>query len=98
MISLGAQGVVSVIGNVAPKLIVELSDAARAGDLEKARPLAHKVTALSKACFVESNPVPVKFGASLLGLMDERVRLPLVGVSDNAKSVMKKVMNEFGLL
>ncbi len=98
MISVGAQGVVSVIGNIAPKLVVELSDAARAGDLTKARGLAHQAVALSKACFCESNPVPVKYGANLLGLMNERVRLPLAPASDNAKSAMKKIMSEFGLL
>ncbi|MDC1142865.1 4-hydroxy-tetrahydrodipicolinate synthase [Planctomycetota bacterium] len=98
MISIGAQGIVSVISNIAPKLVVVLSNAARAGDYETARPLAHKAVALSQACFCESNPVPVKYGASKLGHMNERVRLPLAPASDAAKAAMDTIMQEYGLL
>lgn len=98
MISIGAQGVISVISNIAPKLVVELSDAARAGDLEKARPLAHKAVALSRACFCESNPVPVKYAASLLGLLSETVRLPLASANDQTRITIKQIMLEYDLL
>jgi 4-hydroxy-tetrahydrodipicolinate synthase len=98
MISIGAQGIVSVIGNIAPKLVTQLSDAARSGDLKTARELSHKAVRLSKTCFVESNPVPVKYGCSLLGHMNERVRLPLAQATDSTKQSMQAIMQEFGLI
>jgi len=98
MISIGAQGIVSVAGNVIPKQIRELSDLARAGRLKEAAALNHRVTPVIEACFIESNPVPSKYGASLLGLCKPHARLPLAPLADKNKEVVRKALADIGVL
>jgi 4-hydroxy-tetrahydrodipicolinate synthase len=78
----GGDGCISVVSNVAPRLCVELHAAWRAGVLEKAEALSLSVVALSRALFLESNPVPVKHALALMGLMSPAVRLPLCEASE----------------
>ena len=98
MISLGGKGIVSVAGNVIPKQIRELSDHARAGRWKEAAELNHRVTPVVEACFIESNPVPAKYGASLLGLCKTDARLPLAPISEKGKEVVRKALTEIGVL
>jgi 4-hydroxy-tetrahydrodipicolinate synthase len=80
MIAAGATGVVSVAGNVAPAEMRELCDHARAGRMEQARALHLRLLPLFKALFLESNPGPVKSLLSVMGLVENELRLPLVPV------------------
>jgi 4-hydroxy-tetrahydrodipicolinate synthase len=73
----GGDGCISVVSNVAPRLCVDLHAAWRAGDLDTAETLSLSVAALSRALFLESNPVPVKYALAMMGLMSAAVRLPL---------------------
>ncbi|MBZ0136553.1 MAG: 4-hydroxy-tetrahydrodipicolinate synthase [Planctomycetes bacterium] len=98
MISIGALGIVSVAGNVIPKQIRELSDHARAGRYDEAAKLNHRVTPVVEACFVESNPVPAKYGAHLLGLCKPHARLPLAPATDRTKEVVRKALTDIGVL
>ena len=98
MISIGGKGIVSVAGNVIPKQIRELSDHARSGRWKEAAELNHRVTPVVEACFIESNPVPAKYGASLLGLCRPDARLPLAPISDKGKEVVRKALTEIGVL
>lgn len=98
MISLGAKGIVSVAGNVIPRQVRELSDHARAGRLDKAAAQNHKNTPVVEACFSESNPVPAKYGASLLGLCGPTVRLPLAPISEKNKEAVRKALKDIGAL
>jgi 4-hydroxy-tetrahydrodipicolinate synthase len=80
MIAVGATGVISVAGNVAPREMRALCDHARAGRGTEAEALHRRLQPLFKALFLESNPGPVKFLLSAMKLMANELRLPLVPV------------------
>jgi 4-hydroxy-tetrahydrodipicolinate synthase len=76
-VALGADGVISVVSNEAPRLMSEMMQAALSGDFARARPIHYRLLPLMRANFVESNPVPVKIALARLGRCGETVRLPL---------------------
>ena len=76
-IACGAQGLVSVAGNVAPRAVAELVAAARPGEIARARELAARLRPLMTALFVESNPIPLKAALVELGIAGDTLRLPL---------------------
>ena len=80
-IALGADGVMSVVSNIAPKMMIELTDAALNGDLKTAQTLHFKLKPLVQACFFETNPTPTKYILSKMGHIHNSCRLPLVPVS-----------------
>ena len=90
----GGQGVISVASNVAPAEVSAMCSAMLEGDLKTARGLHHRLFPLFKGCFAESNPVPVKAAMSLLGLMTDRVRLPLSEATEGTKQLMSKIIAE----
>ena len=90
----GGQGVISVASNVAPAEVSAMCSAMLEGDLNTARGLHHRLFPLFKGCFAESNPVPVKAAMSLLGLMTDRVRLPLSEATEGTKQLMSKIIAE----
>ncbi len=73
----GGHGVVTVSGNVAPAAVAELCRLAMAGETDSARVVDASLQPLNKALFVESNPIPVKWAVSQMGLMGAYLRLPL---------------------
>jgi 4-hydroxy-tetrahydrodipicolinate synthase len=79
-IAVGGAGVVSVAGNVAPREMRALCDHARAGRMQEAEAIHRRLLPLFKALFIESNPGPVKFLLSAMGLIENELRLPLVAV------------------
>ncbi|MDQ3696087.1 MAG: 4-hydroxy-tetrahydrodipicolinate synthase [Chloroflexota bacterium] len=82
IMSVGSRGVVSVVANVVPGAVAALTDAWLGGDAGAARAMHRGLFDLCRAMFIETNPVPVKAAASLLGLCDAEVRLPLVPLSE----------------
>ena len=92
MISLGGDGVISVASNVAPAAISDLAAALLAGDFERGRELHYQLLPLFRALFVETNPIPVKAAASLLGLCSDEMRLPLVPMSGENLRKLQEVM------
>ncbi len=79
---LGGHGVISVSGNVAPRLMHELCMAARAGDVTRAVAINRKLFLLNRDLFVEANPIPVKWAAQQMGLVGDGIRLPLTPLSE----------------
>ncbi len=77
-IAVGAEGLVSVAGNVLPEPMRDLVAAARAGAVAKARRIFTQLLPLFEALFVEPNPVPVKQALALAHLAEANVRLPLL--------------------
>ena len=98
MIALGADGVVSVASNAAPAEMTELVEAALAGERERAVRVHRRLTPLFRACFVESNPIPVKWAVWRLGLVDDRLRLPLEPASPATRRTMAAALAVGGLL
>jgi 4-hydroxy-tetrahydrodipicolinate synthase len=94
----GAQGVISVTANVAPRLMHELCDAALAGDAARARELDAHLQVLHRAMFVESNPIPAKWAVQQLGLIPGGIRLPLTPLSEAAQPAVRDAMRATGVL
>ena len=97
----GGVGAISVTANIAPKLCSDfqkLSVSKDENDLIEAQKLDNILQPVHDAMFVESNPSPVKFGAKLMNLCDDEVRLPLVKVTDGAKTIIKKALESAKLI
>lgn len=78
LITLGAVGVISVIGNAFPKEFSRMVRLALEGDYDKARTIHHRFTELFELLFVEGNPAGVKSILALMGFIENKLRLPLV--------------------
>lgn len=98
LMATGAAGVISVASNIAPGMMVEMVEALQDNDLPKARALHHRLSPLFRNCFVESNPVPVKAGLAAMGLAMEEYRLPLVPGTRKTYELMRKTVEDLGLL
>ncbi len=96
--AVGAQGVISVASNVAPREVASMVRAFAAGDVKKALQIHQKLYPLFKDLFIETNPVPVKAALAMLGLIDEEYRLPLVQMSAANRATLKAAMKASGIL
>jgi 4-hydroxy-tetrahydrodipicolinate synthase len=94
----GGQGCISVTANVAPRLCAEFQAACTAGDYAKAREYQDRLMPLHDAMFCETNPSPVKYAVSLLGKGAPDMRLPMVEPSESARAVIRKAMQDVGLI
>jgi len=98
ILSAGGRGVVSVVGNIVPELMLKLISLFNEGEQSKALELHVKLLPLCQAMFLETNPVPVKEAMNMLGKEVGKVRLPLVGLSSDNKRKLKKSLIDFGLI
>ncbi len=98
MMSVGAVGVISVVSNVIPREVTEMTHAALKGDFERAGRIHAKVFPLFKDLFIETNPVPVKAAMAMMGLIEETYRLPLVPLADANRTQLKKTLQALGLV
>ena len=98
----GGVGCISVTANVAAKLCSNFQESSlKRNDeksLKKTEEINNKLMPLHKALFIESNPSPVKYAASLLNLSSEDVRLPLVKITEKTKKEIKKALSIAQLL
>ncbi len=93
IMALGGNGVISVASNVAPAAVSEMVGALLNGDFERGRELHYELLPLFRALFVETNPIPVKSAASLLGLCSDEMRLPMVPLADENLAKLREVMD-----
>jgi 4-hydroxy-tetrahydrodipicolinate synthase len=99
VMALGGAGVITTIGNLVPREMVELVNACASGNWERARTLQFRLMPLIRACFSETNPIPIKYGVSLLGLCRNELRLPLVPMSDaGRRGALEKALRDLGRL
>lgn len=96
--AMGGNGVISVTSNIAPKLCADLQKACLEGDYKKAVSIQDKLTPLNSVMFCETNPIPVKYAASLMGFCTSEIRLPLVEPSNVSKEKIAKEMRSLGLI
>ncbi|HEY8883710.1 MAG TPA: 4-hydroxy-tetrahydrodipicolinate synthase [Chloroflexota bacterium] len=92
MLALGGVGVISVVGNIAPAAMTELVRSYRAGNLARARELHYQLFDLCRAMFLETNPIPVKTAAGLLGLCSSELRLPLCPIADSNRTKLEEAL------
>ncbi len=97
-IACGGHGVISVVGNIAPRAMKELVVAARKGDLARALEKQVAMADLNRMMFVETNPGPVKAAVAALGKATGELRLPLAPVSDASLAKVREAMVRFGIL
>ncbi len=93
----GGHGCISVTANVAPALCAQMHRAWADGDLKTMAELRDRLMPLHRALFLETSPGPVKYAASLLGLCDERVRLPLVPPGEATRAAVREALAFAGL-
>ena len=94
--ALGAQGVISVVANVAPKKTVAMVEAMIKGDLDRARSLHYELAPLVRAMFLETNPIPVKSAQKYLGLAGGPLRLPLAEMAPDKEKILKEILESLG--
>lgn len=98
LMACGADGVISVASNVAPKQMKALTRAVAASDLKEAIRLNNSLMPLYHACFVESNPIPAKAALSLMGLCRDEMRLPLLAATEGTRTLLVDVLRKLELL
>jgi 4-hydroxy-tetrahydrodipicolinate synthase len=97
VIALGGAGLVSVASNAIPTKMAQMVGAALAGDSATARTINAKYLALMKAHFSEPSPAPIKAVLSLMGRIEEKLRLPMVPVTAATRQKLEKLVSELGL-
>ncbi|MEO7083217.1 MAG: 4-hydroxy-tetrahydrodipicolinate synthase [Gemmatimonadaceae bacterium] len=98
VMALGGHGIVSVISNATPKLMAQLCEKMHAGDYAAAREIHFRLLPWMRAAFVESNPMPVKAGLSMMGRIQNHLRLPLVPLSDANAGAVQSALRIAGAL
>jgi len=98
LMSLGGRGVISVVSNQIPAEMTELAQACLSGDFGKAREIQARYLPLMNVNFIEANPIPVKAGMAMMGLLEPVYRLPMCPASDASLARIDKVLESAGLL
>ncbi len=98
MLLMGGKGNISVVANIAPRMMHEMCAAALKGDLPKARELHFRMLGLHRQLFCEANPIPVKWACQQLGLIEDGIRLPLTPLSPECHERVRGAMRQAGLL
>ena len=98
IIALGGKGIVSVASNIIPGKMVKLVKLCLESKMEEARELHYELLHFFKTLFIETNPIPVKYAASLMGKCTDTYRLPMCEMTDAQKAVMKKALQDIKVL
>lgn len=98
LLSLGGKGVISVLSNVAPRQTHDICESFFKGDVKKSCELQLQAIPLINALFCEVNPIPVKAGMNLMGKETGPMRLPLTEMEPQNQEMLKKAMQEYGIL
>ncbi len=96
--TLGAQGCISVVSNVAPKDMAATWDAWTAGDWKKARELHYRLFPLHEGLFIEANPIPVKAALAMMGKIADEIRSPLYPMTGANRDKLRKILTDLKLL
>jgi 4-hydroxy-tetrahydrodipicolinate synthase len=97
-LSIGGKGVISVVANVAPRKMSDMTHAFFNRDFEQARALHYTLLELMDAMFLETNPVPVKTALHLMGKCEEEFRLPLCRIGETNREKLIETMKEYALI
>ena len=98
MMSVGAEGVVSVVGNVVPGPMIELVKAALAGDFATAQQIHHRMYKLCSSMLgIATNPIPIKAAMQMVGRDSGQLRLPMTPLDDSQAEQLRETLFAFGL-
>jgi len=98
IMSIGGKGVVSVLANILPREVSELTSSFLKGEIKNAQRLHNSLFPVCKAMFIETNPISVKTAMKLLGRLNGEMRLPLCDMSDEHKRQLKIALEKYGLV
>ncbi len=93
----GANGAISVTGNIAPQLVSQVWCAANAGNWDEAAALQDKLQALNRILFSETSPIPVKTALAMMGHMREEFRLPLCEMRSDTREQLQRTLQHYNL-
>jgi 4-hydroxy-tetrahydrodipicolinate synthase len=98
LMSIGARGVISVVANVMPSEVKEMTRLALSGEFGDAAVIHQKLFPLIKALFAEGNPVGIKYAMKVAGMDSGELRLPLWEVSDATKQMIEKLVKKLDIV
>ena len=98
IMSIGGKGVVSVLANILPREVSELTSSFLKGEIENAQRLHNSLFPICKAMFIETNPIPVKTSMKLLGRLNGEMRLPLCDMSEEHEQQLKIALEKYGTI
>ncbi len=98
VLSMGGVGIISVVSNIVPKDVAQLVNSFNKGDKAGAQAINAKLLPLIEALFIETNPIPVKTAASLMGLCSPLMRLPMCDMEDANLAKLKQALKSYGVL
>jgi 4-hydroxy-tetrahydrodipicolinate synthase len=94
----GGDGVISVVSNVTPRDMSQLTERMRAGDIAGAREIHDRLWSWMQTAFIESNPIPAKYALSLMGRIQNVLRLPLVPLAETHQAAVRASLERAGAL
>jgi len=97
LIKNGGDGVVSVSSNIVPDKVSEMIEYALMGNMDEAEKIENHLAQMFKDMFVETNPIPVKYAASLIGLCEANYRLPMCPLTEEGAKVIEKMLKDYNL-
>src|SRR5262245_17935377 len=96
--SVGGRGVISVIANIVPRDVADLTHAVLDDDWKRARELHHRLYPLAKATFLETNPIPIKEAMAMAGMIEPEFRLPMCRMGDASRERLRAIIKTYGLV
>jgi 4-hydroxy-tetrahydrodipicolinate synthase len=97
LMAIGGRGLISVASNAIPAEMSQMIEAAERGDFAAARTMHHRLVPLMLGNFIESNPGPVKYAMSVMGLCEESFRLPMVSPRPASQEKIRAFLKELGI-
>ena len=97
LMSMGADGVISVTSNCCPGLVSEMVNNAQSDKFEIAKSIHNKLLPLFGALFCESNPIPIKYVMGTMGYGNGCPRLPLTPISENGRAILDPILKDLGI-
>ena len=98
MMSLGAKGVISVVANIAPEIMIQMTHLCLEGRFGEASALQLRYMDFIDALFLEVNPIPIKAAMNLAGYDVGSLRLPLCDMSNGHLETLRQTMISAGIL
>lgn len=98
IMNMGGVGIISVASNIVPADVAGLVNAFNKGDKKTAEAINTKLVPLVESLFIETNPIPVKTAAALMGMMSDAMRLPMCEMEEANLAKLKTALKNYGLI
>lgn len=96
--SVGAHGVISVASNVIPREVAKMVNSYAKGDVKAALKIHDQFYPLFKDLFIETNPAPVKAALTMMGIIEDGLRLPMIAMTSKNREILRTTLQKCGIL